>query len=398
MSTSPDSLRWLPARLRARIFGRTGGDAGFSLAEILVALFLITGAVTAMLGMVTRSVQTHRAQRDSAAAERLATTQIESARNLGYAGLASLAALPSVPQPTATGSGFTPNVTYRQCSATDPLTSCTQPSSAATPGDIHVMVDEQWIEGGQVKHFDLTTGVTSSATNDLAGSGSTTISSLTGAATSGLSVSVSKLSLSPSSTTVTTSGHPVQAITVTAALVGLTATTSFPVTWTDDTGSHQATMTNTPGQTTWTATIPASSITRSLAQGTTGSIVFAATVPGAQGVPTTTLSLSPPLPPTITCASPVAITLVLLQAKALLPVPLTCTTTSLASTDTVAVSWPTASGTATGRLASSDGNSWSLTLPANTPLKSAVTETFSFTATRAADNVSAATTTTSVLA
>src|SRR5262249_48142666 len=108
-----------------------------------------------------------------------------------------------------------------------------------------------------------------------------------GSAASG--VTLGSLSLSPSSAAVNSSGTPASAITVTLSAVGLGTGSTIPLTWTDRNGSPQATMTHSTG-TTWTATVAAASITKTVADGSSGTVKFAATVAGG-GIVTSNLTL-----------------------------------------------------------------------------------------------------------
>src|SRR5206468_3344777 len=81
---------------------------------------------------------------------------------------------------------------------------------------------------------------------------------LGGSSTSGTTITLGNLTVSPTTVAATSTNNPASAVTVTMTAVGLTSTTSIPLTWTDDTGSHQLNITSS-GNTTWSVSVPASS-------------------------------------------------------------------------------------------------------------------------------------------
>ena len=93
------------------------------------------------------------------------------------------------------------------------------------------------------------------------------------------------------------------------------------------------------------------------------------------------------------------IVLQLLNRKTALAETLSCNVNGLAATDSVSVSYTSGTGTATKTLTSSDGASWSVVLPIGTLMASSgLSESFTFTATRASDSLSATSVVTAVLA
>jgi hypothetical protein len=145
-------------------------------------------------------------------------------------------------------------------------------------------------------------------------------------------------------------------------------------------------MTSANGST-WSATIPASSIKRSVTAPATGSVTFVAAVPGG-GV--TTAKLTVVAKPTFVgncTVAPTPIALRLLTTLTQNAETLSCTTSGLSAGDTVTVSYPTSIGTSTGTLTSANGTSWQLVLPAGTRVKGAPTQTFTFSLTRVSDGM-----------
>jgi hypothetical protein len=198
--------------------------------------------------------------------------------------------------------------------------------------------------------------------------------------------------VSPTSVSVDSSGHPLSDVTLNLVLTGLAGTTNLAATWTDDNGTHHATLTNTSGNT-WSAVIPKSQITRAVSGSSTATVTFAATVPGLTTLPTSTLTLVP-LPTLSNCQVTAApIVLVPLTRRTSLPEVLSCSASGLTGSDTVKATYATGTTTATVFLSTSNGGStWSYTLPANsTMVSSGSTESFTFTLTRTSDSYTATT-------
>lgn len=371
-------------------------EAGFTLVETMVAIVIVTIAIFAMTAELTAYLHHQANERSRTTAVRFMTTAVENARRLTPATLASLPALSSGTR-TELGKTYTTTTTLAHCSASDAPTACTTPTSAAQE-DLRVRVTVSWSDGTTTKRVSTYTSVADDSTGTYSPTGSGTLSTLVGGvASTATSVTVSSFTASPSVVTVS-SGTPTSAITLTLSSVGLTSSTSsIPVTWSDDNGSHQWSLTGGPS--TWSATIPASSITKAVTSGTS-SLVFAATVPGTSALTTATVTVKPAVTFGTCSVSPGTILLTVLTRKTALAETLTCTTTGLASTDSVTVSYPSGAGTAGGTLTSSNGTSWSLVLPAGTSMQSGVTlsETFTFTATRVSDSVTASKTLTAVMA
>jgi hypothetical protein len=211
------------------------------------------------------------------------------------------------------------------------------------------------------------------------------------------------LALSPSTVYVDSSGHPTQDVTATLTQSGLLNATCVPLTWSDDSGSHQVSMSKSGSN--YTYTIPKASITKAAAS-SSGSVSFKATVPGSQAVPTTSLTIAG-TPAFGTCSASVAglglntITVNPLTRKSLLATTVTCTATNLSSSDSVKLTYQSgASGNnTTVNLSSANGTTWTVTLAAGTQLASSgASTTFNFSLKRIADNATATKTLTVTLA
>lgn len=359
-------------------------DEGLSLVEVIVAMAIVTTGLLALLGELATYIHQHSFQKSHATALRVATSALEHSRRLSVTDLSTM-------QPTETstvpvnGVDYTRTRTIQICKA-GTVGSCV-PAGADDPKVARVAVSVTWRDGNGSHRVSLGSSDADGA-NMLAGSTSGLVTDVSGA--SDTSVVVSSMSVSPTTTAVDANGRPVSDVTVTLLATGLSSGTTIPVTWTDDTGSHQASMTG--GGTTWSATVPAADIKRVVdSDSTSKTVVFAATVPGVNAFPTATLTVLGPVtfngPCTVT---PAPITLVPLSRLTALPEVITCKTTGLIATDSVSATYAWKSGTAGVNLTSVDGKTWLGTIPPGTSMaNSGSTESFTFTATRASDSATA---------
>jgi Tfp pilus assembly protein PilV len=354
-----------------------------SLVEMVVAMAIVTVGLLGMLTEIVAYFHQQSSQRAHATALRLATTALEDARRLPHSALAA----GSVVDPPVTKGSVSYQRTYsiQMCSPTT-QTSCVTPAAGA-PSVARMLVTVSWTDSKGQHHVSLSTADADTATSTLPGSSSGLLSDTTGA--TGTSVTVSSFTVSPSSTSVDSSGHPSSNITITLTATGLSSSSTVPVTWTDDSGAHQVTLTNTSA-TTWAATVSKASITRAVSTGTQ-TVTFAATVPGVHSFPTATLTLSAQPAFVGSCtvtASPIVLTP--LTRKTALPETLSCQTSGLVSTDSVRAVYATGSSTATLTLTTSNGSSWAATLPAGTTMvSSGSSEGITFTMTRTSDSYTA---------
>jgi hypothetical protein len=88
-----------------------------------------------------------------------------------------------------------------------------------------------------------------------------------------------------------------------------------------------------------------------------------------------------------------------LTRNTLLPAGLSCTTTNLSKNDTVVATYQSGTTTKNISLTSTDGSSWSATLPSGSAMvKTGVSEGFTFALTRAGDGATASQNVTATLA
>jgi hypothetical protein len=336
---------------------------------------LISVAVLGLLGELAADFKQQKTEKTQTNAVHLASSSLEAARGLPWSSLVSLVGTRTT-TPTVAGVTYTNVTELELCSPTDSPSQCTTPSTGA-PTTARATVAVSWSTNGSSHTVrmtrnlaDNTSSTTSSTTNPLGSCGGSGVTLVSGA-----------LSLSPSSTTVNSSGNPPGNITATLTATGLSNTNCVPLTWSDDTGSHQVTMSGGGG--TYSVTIPPSSITKTAAT-SGGTITFTATVPGSQAVPSSNLTIQGS--PTLSNCSVSVATLPLntittnpLSHKSLLQATLTCTATNVTSTDSVKATYQSGSGNANATLASSDGATWTATLPAGTQLASGLAGSESFT-------------------
>lgn len=353
-----------------------GGDDGLTLVEMVVAMAIVVVGVLGMLTEVVSYVRDQSTQRAHATALRLATTTLEDARSVSSDSLTGTSQ-------TTTGSNgiaYTTSTTVNHCLASS-STQATCTTATGSDSVARITVTVSWTDGHGSHQISLSSSSANLSASTLPGSSGSLADNLTG--TSGTSVSAGALTLNPSSTSVDSSGDPVNNVTATLSVVGLSSGTTMPLTWIDDTGSHQVTLTNTGGAT-WSATIPKSSITRAVTSGSK-TIAFTATVPGIAAPVTATLTLVP-LPAFNGNCSVTVSPIVTLLRKTTVPEVLSCSTTGLASSDHVQATYASGSGTASASLSSLDGSTWTATLPSGTAMVgSGSSESFTFTLTRSSD-------------
>jgi prepilin-type N-terminal cleavage/methylation domain-containing protein len=379
--------RWRRARGGA---ADSAADAGLSLVEMLVAMSIVTVAVLGLLGELAADIKQQFTEKTQTTAVHLASSELESARNLSYDRLLSLLGTTTDPPITLGGVSYTRTTTLEVCAATDGLSTCTTPASGAAK-TARATVEVTWTSNGTTHSVHMVRNLTDDAVQTLTNG----VSPLGSCGGSGTTLVTGSLSLSPSTVTVDSSGHASSNVTVTLTETGLANATCVPLTWSDDNGAHQLSMTGGSG--TYSVSVPSSSITKSAA--TSGaSVAFTATVPGSQAVPSASLTIQGQPAFSGNCSVSVAglalntITINPLTRKSLLGATVTCTTTNLSKTDTVKATYAsgTSGNTQTLSLSSSDGNSWTGTIPAGTTMASSGSaEAFSFSLKRASDNATA---------
>lgn len=358
------------------------GDRGFTLVEAMVGLLLVTVGMLALLTEVTAYIRTQGAEKSQAQAVRKLSSTVEDARALSAQGLA--ATVGTFSKTTATPSGnYTVTTDLKLCSLNDSASQCTTPASAATT-DRRLVATVAWTYDGKQHTLSTSTSIADRDDSTYRAAGTGALGGLLGGVDRPSTlVTVQSMNANPSPITISATGVPTTAVNVALTTLGLTsATTTIPVTWTDDTGSHQAALTGGPSS--WNVSIPAGTITKAPPSGQVSTtLTFAAAVPGAQGLTTASVTLT--AKPTFASCSitPSPIRLGLLSGKTTTAETLTCTTAGLRTTDLVQVTYTSGLGTATAALTSNDGATWTKVLPSGTALGPlGLLTTFTFNASR----------------
>jgi type II secretory pathway pseudopilin PulG len=383
MSTRPPGRR-KPLQIRAN---RGRDDEGMSLVEVIAGIAVISIGLFALLGELAGNIKQQGLEKSQATAMHVATGSLESARGMAYSSLLDLAGTSSTTT-AANGQVYTATRTVQVCSPTDGPNTCTAPANGAI-STVHASVRVSWSFAGQSHDVQIARNISDKSSLSVSGA----IDPLGSCGGSGTTLVTGSLSVSPASVTVSSAGQPSSSVTVSLTETGLSNATCVPLTWSDDAGSHQVTMTGGSG--TFTVTIPASSITKVVAS-SGGSIPFTATVPGSQAVPSKSLTIIGAPAFSGSCSVSVAglglniISLLPLTRNTLLPAGVTCTTTNLAKTDSVVATYQSGTGTKNLTLSSTNGTTWSGTIPSGTPMKSSGgSEGFTFKLTRASDGATA---------
>jgi type II secretory pathway pseudopilin PulG len=362
-------------------------DEGISLVEVIASIAIITIGLFALLSELASTIKQQSFEKSQATAMHLANGSLESARSMAYSSLVGQAGT-STTSTTTNGHTYTATRTVQVCSPTDGPETCTHPASGAI-STVHATVRVSWTFAG----LEHTVRIARNISDKSSLSVSASSSPLGSCGGSGTTLVTGSLSISPASVTVSSAGRPSSNITVSLTEAGLSNATCVPLTWSDDGGAHQVTMTGGSG--TFNVTIPASSITK-VVSSTGGSIPFTATVPGSQAVPSKSLIIVGAPAFSGNCSVTVAglglniISLVPLTRITLLPAGVTCTTTNLVNTDSVVATYQSGTGTRNLTLSSSNGTTWTGTISSGTAMKSSgSSEGFTFQLTRASDGATA---------
>jgi hypothetical protein len=329
----------------------------------------------ALLSELASNVKQQSLEKSQATAMHVANGTLESARSMAYSSLVGQMGTTSTTT-SANGRTYTATRTVRVCSPTDGPNTCTTPAGGAI-STVHATVRVTWSFAGAQHTVQIARNISDKSSLSV----STATSPLGSCGGGGTTLVVGTLSISPAS------------VTVSLTESGLSNASCVPLTWSDDNGAHQVTMTGGSG--TYHATIPPSSI-KKVVTSTGGSIPFTATVPGSQAVPSKSLTILGAPAFSGNCSVAVAglglniISLVPLTRNTLLPAGLTCTTTNVAKTDSLVATYQSGTGTRTATLTSTNGTTWTATIPSGTAMKSSgSSEGFTFQLTRASDGATA---------
>ncbi len=373
-------------------------DTGLSLIEVIAAIALISIGLFALLGELAANIRQQSLEKSQATALHIANGALEATRSQAYSSLVSAAGTSSKTV-TMNGRDFTETRSLSVCSPTDSPNTCTPPSSGAV-STVHAVVDVTWDFQGEQRTVRIARSLVDNGTLSV----SSTTNPLGSCGGSGTTLVSGHLSLSPSSVTVDTAGQPSSSVTVTLTETGLSNATCVPLTWSDDNGSHQVSLTGDSGSGSFQAAIPKTSI-KKVVSTSGGTLAFTATVPGSQAIPSVSLAIVGAPAFSGNCSVSVAglalnaISLVPLTRNTLLPATLSCATVNLSRTDTVVATYQSGTTTKTATLTSSNGTSWTATIPSGTGMvKTGSSESITFQLTRAGDSSTASQSLTATLA
>jgi Tfp pilus assembly protein PilV len=399
------------ARRRRVGDGVLDADAGITLVEMLVTIVLLTVALLGLLAELATDVKQQSVEKTQLAAVHVADGWLE-AQQAAARTDATFVALSSG---AGTSSVAVNGVTYHElkafetCSATDqPPTTCNTPSDP-TLATTYATITVSWSIGNSSHDVSMTRSLADNATHQTTDQGNP----LSSCNASGTSVT-GTLTLVPVSgpqsrvdlnnfnnPAVDTTGAPVTSVNATLNESGLSAATCVPLTWADDNGTHQVDMhttgsgsaSNCPSSVPciYTASIPATDVTRAVGATTwDGTVVFTATLPGASATQTLFLNNPPTLSCSVTTAG-LSLDVVSLNPLTgnktlLLKAGLACTTTHTISTDSVTVQYRNGAGTLTqATLTSANGTTWSGSLGSGASMLN-TGQSFAFTVVRASDS------------
>lgn len=382
---------------------------------MLVAIGLLTVGLLGLLGQVATDVKQQSVEKSQLTAVHLANGWLESAQAAARTDATFVALSSDGGTSTVTSNGirYTEVKAIEVCSPTDhPPATCSAPSDP-TLGTTYATITIDWTIGTSSHHVSLARSIadvgvhqsidSGNALSNCTSTGTGVSGVLTLSPTSGLQ---SRIDLNSSNNpAVDTTGAAISSITATLVEHGLAAATCVPLTWIDDNGAHQVDMHTTGNGSasscpstavcTYTATIPATQITRAVASPTwDGTVVFTANPAGTALAQTMYLNN----PPTLSCSvqtvgvslNVVSLNALLGNKSLLLAASLACTTSHTVSTDSVKVQYTNGSGaTASATLTSANGTSWTASLPTGTSMLNKA-QTFVFTVKRAVDSRSVA--------
>ncbi|HVU74540.1 MAG TPA: prepilin-type N-terminal cleavage/methylation domain-containing protein [Mycobacteriales bacterium] len=222
---------------------RRSPEGGFTLAEMMVALTLITVGLIATLAVFASSAHSQATERNHQYALRLASQQIESLRAAPFSSIAS-----STSTQQGMGRTFTVVTTVTTLDAAS--------NGAATTGPVvkRADVSVSWILGGS-HTVSLTTEIADTSPGIYAG---TAVPTPSGSPSGG--PQVTSFALVPSPLVVTSAGVTTQSLTASAQLTGYPASTILQASWTlPNTSAGTIAMTSTDGQL-WTGTLSSGSV------------------------------------------------------------------------------------------------------------------------------------------
>ncbi len=265
---------------------RLSREDGVSLVEMLVAIFILSVALFALLGGLITSARSLADQRSRSAATRVASEHLEELRAQGFDALRASASPVTVTR-TLDGRTYTITTTLQEEDA--------DPATAGGPTVMRVTATVSWTVGTVARSEVHTTAVAPDP-GSIASGGSTPAQRI---------VSVN---LNPNPTVIDAAGNPTRDVSATVVLDGFDDQAYVALTWVNDGGGTKTQyLTSTDGGITWVGVVSRTDIVRVIAPGETSpGLDFTVSVgsPTSLSQPyTLSLTAQSSSPPTITSAS-----------------------------------------------------------------------------------------------
>lgn len=258
-------------------------ERGFTLAEMLVALFIVSVALLALLGVFGTTAKSLQSQAARAEGVRVAVDTNESFRNQAY---------------TAVPTGTLPSTTVVRDGRTYTVATTVTEADAATLGAAsgtarvkRVVTVVSWTVRGQTKSVRYETVLApTSAVAPVVVSSPAASAAPSPSPVASSAYSIVSVTLSPQPLIVAVpSGVANDDLLVTVALSGYSTTDTVQIAWTNDGATSMTRALVNAGGQNWTTTIPKADIVHATASGSTSSMNFVVTT-GKGQTRTTTLT------------------------------------------------------------------------------------------------------------
>ncbi|MBW3557684.1 MAG: prepilin-type N-terminal cleavage/methylation domain-containing protein [Actinobacteria bacterium] len=262
---------------RSQGAGRVAGDDGFTLVELLVAVFLFGVVLVALTGAFIAAVGAVGDQRLRTSATRVATDKLETLRGMPFDQLSSQTGQTIATTPE--GRAFTVDTTV---TAIDAGT-----GAPAVGGEVRqVTVTVSWTSRGTARNVSYTTAVAPEDPGTVAAA-----------------QAIGTVTMFPSPATADASGRPLQNIDVTVPLRGFSADTLVHLSWTNADGTAGATtLTSTTGLN-WRGTIAKEQVLAAIGADGRGEVRFDVSAGTLAAVYTLSVNVAAASPPVITTAT-----------------------------------------------------------------------------------------------
>ena len=252
-------------------------DDGFTLVELLVAVFLFGIVMVALTGTFIAGVRAVGDQRLRTSATRVATDRLETLRGMPFE---ALDAQPGqITTTTPDGRSFTVDTTVTAIDAGTGV--------PAVGGEVReITVTVSWTSGSTTRNVSYTTAVAPDDPGTVAAA-----------------QAIGTVTMFPSPATADPSGRPLQNIDVTVPLRGFSADMLVHLSWTNADGTAGAkTLTSTTGLN-WRGTIAKEQILAAIGAGGRGEVRFEVSAGSLAAVYTLSVSVAAASPPVITAAT-----------------------------------------------------------------------------------------------